>query len=145
MADRPYLRIRLSPTEARTLSALARKNDRSVSDEIRTAVGLPVKDSATNPHRAKGHIRDGSRMVKIQLSEDERDSVRQEAAAAEATDRDYVRMALGLPRLRPDRVNAGAPAGNRNRTARRAVKRSPAAGKKRAASAKKRPGTAKKK
>lgn len=110
----PYLRIPLTPAEARKLVNLARKAKRNLSDHIRAVMLLPPRDER-RPSRISCRTRRGMWIVaKVHLSSEERAELSVAAASSKMTDRDYVRVLLGLPRLRPTRVRAGAPLGNHN-------------------------------
>lgn len=111
---RHYLPIPLSPAEARSLSARARRSRRSVSDEIRVALGIEPTQARNNTRGVRGYPHGSMPRVKLQISDEDRAELVARAEAAEMTTADYVRAALGLPRLRSRRVSGGAPVGNRN-------------------------------
>lgn len=103
------------------ISAQARRRKMPLSGLIRGAIGLPAIDNpyaGSRPRRARGaHVgRSAMRAVKVSLRDaEERAGITACAIAVDATDCDYMRMSVGLPRLRPRRVMCGAAIGNHNR------------------------------
>ena len=109
------LRLDLTPREAIALSRAAARHKRTVSAHIRAVIGLPGTDQTTTQRPARGAQHGAHRRVKVHVSVEERDAVHAAAIALDMTTLDYLRVSLGMERLRPRRVKAGAPIGNRNR------------------------------
>lgn len=114
--NRRYARLYATPAEIRKLTRSAERRGLSVSDYVRAALDLPPVYSrrATSSEVLGSEHHDVHRALKVRLrDDDEARSLQDRAAEIDATDCDYMRVRLKLPRLRDRRVRGGAPQGKR--------------------------------